>query len=170
MILEGISRAEALGCVWTDESGKAGFLHNDKMFTSMSEIGLIPRKHGYTHHEMVTAINAHFNSLEKPKWVEPKKDTYEIADFTEDVYADSCKELSDEIARTNARRVIEAFIKANGGSGKLSLYRNDKGEYRTIRNRNGMTPDIGAFCCCSNDLAQAVIDRYSKELALLMKP
>jgi hypothetical protein len=175
MILDGMTREEALGCVWVNADGVGIFIRSNKMYFNpfnCEQYAQVPRPV----EQMRAAINKHYDALDaeekKGKW----KDVYHRMSVrlptnkNEYFYSSSTAPETDaEIARTNARREIEAFIRENGGPS--SKY----GSCFVLTCRNGVlgceavgtSVVIGVLCCATRELADEVIRRYPEQLALL---
>jgi hypothetical protein len=174
MILEGMTREQALKKIWTSKDNCAIFMHEGKPYcnpTIDNQAGQWPM----TEKLLTAAINAYFNEQEKPKWAEVDwSHSFDVNSSAKDreFFYTTPHTAADraEIARTNAGRLIRAFIKANGGSGLYEIrYWKNKQEFGVfVVDDDVIWP--GLFTCVTDDLAKEIIRRYPQELALLMKP
>jgi hypothetical protein len=182
-ILKGMTREEALGklCEFSDEPGNYALVHNGKLYGCPCDLGIAPKDCPNTFKCaqcgvcLSTAINAYYDEQDKPRWVEL------VRLFAQGVrcagaeafYADNLNgELAAEIARTNARRKIEAFISQNGGfnDGLEDVTGAGWGIYWS---GTAFITDVfeyagaGEITCATRSLAEAVIERYGDELRSL---
>jgi hypothetical protein len=180
-ILSKMTREQALGCVHQEFRQATGglFVLHGIVYNCPSDIGLADPHVNCDCSENCfscwkQALNAHYDALEKPKWVEPESKCSWVVyprregcneKLREHFYAPYV-EAEAEIARTNARRRIEAFIAANGGGGRYTIYWNED-EFLAFNSSCSETIDIGAITCATEELAEAVIERFPDELRLL---
>jgi hypothetical protein len=178
-ILDGMTREQALGCLceYSDEPGNYAFSHGGKIYGCPEDIGLTlstcPNDTGAPQCRMCwqTLINAYYDQREKPRWVEPYMEAgmvtcqgFQYAELYR--VGISVGDWEREIERTNARRKIEAFIVANGGSGIFHpVWNRQNGAFGTVS--NGVLLKPGSITCASYELTQEVIRRFPEELRLL---
>lgn len=167
-ILEGMTREQALGClVNVYGTEECAFVYNGVAYFSMSDVGLTRCCTSPERHDWGKSINAHYDDLEKPKWVEPRlehKDLTGLITSDEIFHVGFIGCLSEEVNRTNARRKVEAFIAANGGAGEwLIMHLPEKGFYTEITSYLR----IGQITCATRELAEEVIRRFPEQLKLI---
>jgi hypothetical protein len=168
-ILKGMTREQALGCLceFSDVPGNWALVKDGKIYGCPEDLGLTPITCPNTIKSTMcracweAAINAHYNDLEKPKWVEPYMDTLRKPELFH-IRGSSDGHLP-EIARTNARRRIEAFVAANGGGGKWCFIV----ESRVVTSIQSEPYWVGTIGCATRELAEAVIEHFPDELRLL---
>jgi len=183
-ILDGLTREQALGCVMPTiraDGGEAGswwFVCDGKIYPCPDCIG-IKTKTGHCQRSCRDcwrdAFTAYYAERDKPRWAEPQpvmaNTILKSGDYcnAEVFYDGADHAVRAEIARTNARREVEAFIRANGGEGKYSLVlRRSKNELMWwIHGFSDEGFDIGSITCANEDLAAEVICRYPEQLRLL---
>lgn len=164
-VLSGMSREEALACVVTDNAN-----FHDKSWDrlkvqgksySCPPTGRCPDD-AHCGRCWNAAINAFYDEA-KPKWVEPEPLVYNLFRIDQVFFGD-VKEQREQIKKDNARRKIEAFIAANGGSGDTEVQASFSGKLiAVIIAWHG----VGAITCATSELAEEVIRRYPDELRLL---
>jgi hypothetical protein len=173
-ILSKMTREQALGCIITSyrHPENAAFVFDGKLYSVPSDIGLWSNV-ANARDQWEAEINHHYDDLEKPKWVEPKPIYLQTVtspkpDRVENFYCFHVADLDAEIARTNARRRIEAFVAANGGGGHWVVFWSYTDScFKPFHRMIGMGLDIGTIGFVSRELAEAVIERYPAELRLL---
>jgi hypothetical protein len=181
-ILDGMTREEALLCVFERRTAdKDGF--KSATFRANNNSQLKDDSYGCPGQMLLTEedcggpcaecwerhINAYYDAKEaasKPRWVEPSEQHVYLTGGYPDLHYST--NVRAEIARTNARRKIEAFIKANGGSGcdQLIHYGVNIGKSACSVYETSMNT-LGTIYCATRELAEAVIEKYSDELRLL---
>jgi hypothetical protein len=167
-ILDGMTRDEALASVVQNYNWDCGwFMHKGLLYPHPKDLGIDGRI-ATAKSVWVDAINAYYDAKEaasKPRWVEPEVIlTFKDKHFDDMLYYAGCH-ANTEIARDNARRKVSAFIKANGGSGVYTIWRENDGTFTSFW---AGSPIVGAITCATEELANAVIERYPDELRLLL--
>jgi hypothetical protein len=178
-VLEGLTREEALACVFmVYDRGWGWFVHNGIVYSDPYHIGLPVHGCQMTVLDWKQLINAYYDAMDVKKgkkWVDVA-----VPLFNECVYGgvgfeefygnagDSVGDIRTEIARTNARRKIEAFIRENGGSGTWAIWHNvELKAFMPISTCPLNTQNVGTISCATRELAEEVIRRYTPELSLL---
>jgi hypothetical protein len=185
-ILSTLTKEQALGCIEpfdnpiTDAIGPCGCFHiGPTFYFKPSTLGLPDDRIVGT---MLWGqyISAYYDERDKPRWKEPEPSGWaeppvsDAIGFHTKGFCPSCREqfyskgVEDhhaEIARTNARRFLEAWRDLNGGAGRWFIA--DKG--------NGLRPYeyglcayvIGEITFATEAAAQYIIDNHSAQLRLL---
>ena len=175
-VLSGMSREEALSRLYniTFDGKKSThfFINRPNQIQEAQSLGCpsfggLPENCGLGHRKCwQAAINAYYDEAE-PKWAEPEAQHRVkplFSSTSEEFYGDPLESKDAEIARTNARRKIEAFIAANGGSGDTEIQASFGGKLiAVIIAWHG----VGAITCATSELAEEVIRRYTDELRLI---
>jgi hypothetical protein len=173
-ILEGLTLEQALGCLCDSDEGTM-LVISKKIHACPNRIGIKCPECGHNCRACwESALTKHFDAQKASKWVEPKIAGYECSwpGFAECSYIRlGTEEHEAEIARTNARREIEAFIRANGGPGKIGSYyciywNSFQSTFETGCGTGGYAY-IGLIACATRDLADEVIRRFPSQLRLL---
>lgn len=164
-ILDSMDRAQALACVYRRygqaDSDNNFFVCGGEVWLWVNE--LLPEYAG-SRSNFFPAINAYYDAREaasKPKWVVPEMTLRAYSEM----WPVCGGSATPELARTNARRKIEAFIAANGGNGKYSIVVCDGG--MRVNGYASTFLGVGEIGCCSVEQGEAVIERYPDELRLL---
>lgn len=170
-ILEGLTRELALSCIarYQDGSG-AVFVYDGKIYSRPKDIGLTdgafcPWADTWSH-----LINKHYDAQEAGKWAKPE--AWDSVDV--DVSGGKTQEYfygkwpyDAEVARTNARREIEAFIAANGGPGIYEVRYEMVGRGLVSFKCQTDTKWPGLITCTTKELADEIIRRFPAQLRLL---
>jgi hypothetical protein len=183
-VLDGLAREQALGCicVYSDENENVIFVKDGIAYGCPDDMGIAQACKNNGHVGGCPAcwrdtINAFYDEQERPKWAETMMIGRDLLRRVENELIDSrCglgfDHLEAEIARTNARRKIEAFIRENA---KPVDIRNAYWEIRWYPTENKFCPAQGAFYAQvgswqlkSRELAEEIIRRYPDELRLLI--
>jgi hypothetical protein len=169
-ILKGMTREQARQSLCSYDNGAfvLAMVINGKIYIAPDEVFPDCKEYGNGADAWHRAINAHFDDLEKPKWVEPIPNCWSPAAECDDCktvyYCQSTREVHGQVKKDNARRKIEAFIAANGGNGVWEFQVQEDGSIEL----NGFElVTIGRISCATRELAEAVIERFPAELRLL---
>lgn len=174
-ILKGMTREQALACLARQNYAEkyAWFAFDGKAYEYAYELGLkssLDSNGLYTH--WVDAINEYYDEREKPKWVEPQTLHHEYIANTAVREEFWSTPLMKEISRTNARRIVEAFIKSNGGSGdkiRWEIYYDlEDNEFHAESLRDDRKYP-GLITCATEALANEVISRRPEALKKLLE-
>jgi hypothetical protein len=185
-ILDGMTRDEALGCVCHRANSGSGeyFVKDGLVYLWVSDLGI--KDDASVSVQFTSAITAYYAERDKPRWVKPEPSGWAeppISDAIgfhtkgfcpncrEQFYSKGVEDHHAEIARTNARREVEAFIRANGGAGTpeknwiivFDPYRN---QWITEDCGDGWMY-FGMITCATKELADEVIRRFPAQLRLL---
>ena len=176
-VLDGMTREQALSHVYVNADGSNIFYYNGQTYLCPEDLHLTSCSctNCCERDCWRDALTAYYAERDKPRWAEPQpvmsNTILKSGDYcnAEVFYDGADHAVRAEIARTNARREVEAFIRANGGEGKYSLVlRRSKNELMWwIHGFSDEGFDIGSITCANEDLAAEVICRYPEQLRLL---
>jgi hypothetical protein len=112
-------------------------------------------------------ISAYYAERDKPRWKEPDwKAGFGLGEIgREFFYSDAgSAENAAEIARTNARRFLEAWRDLNGGPGEWGIWKSPHG-WEPLRGGFDKIPECITYA--TKETAQYIIDNHSEPLRLL---
>ena len=171
-ILDGLTREQALDKIMGSSAGDYKYFVNNKMIYSCPiHAGVGKDECGEEHCGKCWEgrINAHYDEADKPKWVEPSMIMCnKCMPFIDEEFYAGCI-VDAEIAETNARRKINAFINANGGGGRFTIYWSSLSRFLPYEcaELGASLMNVGIITCATLKLAEEVIHRFPDELKLL---
>jgi hypothetical protein len=173
-ILSTLTKEQAMGCLVKHccvPDDRWMMVINGNAYTVPEYVfGDIAGCRNVTRNNWERIISAYYAERDKPRWVKPDvaaqygcggKGSLEY--FYDGGFESESRKA--EIARTNARREVEAFIRANGGEGRYWIQHNTIEKFFVLLLSSTSIP--GAFGCATETLAEAVIERFPAQLRLL---
>ena len=166
-ILDGMTLEMALSHVYVNKRGTAIFLHDGACLLNPCveyQLGQPP----LTEKGMIDALTAHYAAPPAPQWREPEGNPLWVTNHDTKLvcYADTADGREAEIARTNARHWLTAWVKENDVWGTWYIWKASlDGSFVPYHAERVL---LGAIGFKDEATAQHIIDHHSDKLRAVM--